>query len=225
MPMNIEAHPFKPSKWYKLGELRRVAAEILGTRQADPALSAMMREQSEKWAKNWNEELYPLKVFADQKALLDDAEFCWTPDVAADFTIQWSGKTIKVQNTMAYAEWDNSIAEQGGHLHKLEMIESNKVGHSFPGGLVSKPNARSAETDVNAWRRGIIKAVKAKLKPKYAGIHLLIFAQHCRLQTIDFPFEQVVEPAIEQAGKTECEHLFAGVYVFDGQPPAIFELK
>ena len=105
------------------------------------------------------------------------------------------------------------------------MIESNKVGHSFPGGLVSKPNARSAETDVNAWRRGIIKAVKAKLKPKYAGIHLLVFAQHCRLQTIDFPFEQVVGPAIEQAGKTECERLFAGVYVFDGQPPAIFELK
>jgi hypothetical protein len=78
------------------------------------------------------------------------------------------------------------------------MIESNKVGHSFPGGLVSKPNARSAETDVNAWRRGIIKAKKAKLKPKYAGIHLLVFAQHCRLQTIDFPFEQVVEPAIER---------------------------
>ncbi len=82
------AHPFQAGGWYKLGELRRFAAEMIGARLADPALSAMMRVQSEKWAKDWNEELYPLKVFADHKALSDDDEFCWTPDAAADFIVR-----------------------------------------------------------------------------------------------------------------------------------------
>ena len=221
----MSGHPFRPGEWYTLGELRRVAAEIHRARRADPALSAMMREQSDKWAKDWNEELYPLKVFADHKALSDDDEFCWTPDVAADFTIRSRGKTIKIQSTMAYVEWGDSIAKQGGHLHKLEMRQSNKVGHSFPGGLVNEPKARSPDADVDAWRRGIAKAVKGKLKARYAGIHLLIFARRCRFNTIDFPFEQVVAPAIEEAGTAECERIFAGLYVFDDQPPAIFELR
>jgi len=185
----------------------------------------MMREQSEKWAKEWNEELYPLKVFADHKALSDDGEFCWTPDAAADFTIRSRRKTIKIQSTMAYVEWEDSVAKQGGHLHKLEMLQSNKVGHSFPGGLVTEPKARSPYTDVDAWQRGIAKAVKGKLKTSYTGMHLLIFARRCRLDTIDFPFEQVVAPAIEQVGTAECPRIFGGLYVFDDQPPAIFELR
>jgi hypothetical protein len=74
-------HPFRPGSWYELGELRRVATEIIHARQADPALSAMMRVQSEKWAKDWNEEIYPLKIFADHKVLPDNDEFRWTPDV------------------------------------------------------------------------------------------------------------------------------------------------
>jgi hypothetical protein len=128
----------------------------------------MMPEQLEKWAKDWNEELYPLKVFADHKGLSDEAEFCWAPDDVADFTIRANDKTIKFQITLAFAEWEDSIAEQGGHIHKLELIQPNKEGHSFPGGLVSEPKARSAQTDVDAWRRGIAKAVKQKLKPRYA---------------------------------------------------------
>jgi hypothetical protein len=220
----MSGHKFSPGEWYTLAELRRVAEEIIRTRQADPALSAMMRVQSERWAKDWNEEIYPLKVFADHKELSDDDEFCWTPDAAADFTIRSNDELMKIQNTMAYVEWEGSVAKQGGHLHKLEMHQSNKVGHSFPGGLVSEPRARSPETDIAAWRRGIAKAVKGKLKPRYAGIHLLIFARRCRFDTIDFPFEQVVAPAIEQAGRIECGRIFAGLYVFDDQPPAIFEV-
>jgi hypothetical protein len=219
------AHPFQAGKWYRLDELRRVAAQMIGARQADPALSAMMRVQSEKWAKDWNEELCPLKVFADHKALSDDDEFCWTPVAAADFIVRATKSTIKIQSTMAYAEWNNSIAKQGGHLHKLEMVQANQAGHSYPGGLVSKPKARSAETDVDAWRRGIAKAVRNKLRPEYADCYLVIFALRCRFQTIDFPFEEVVMPAIEQVGVAECERAFRGLYVFDDQPPAMFELK
>src|SRR5271165_1097919 len=131
-------HRFRPEEFYTLGELRRVAAEIHCARRADPALSAMMRAQSEKWAKDWTEELYALKVLADHKAFSDDDEFCWTPNAAADFTLR-TGRdgTIKVQCTIAYAEWPESIGKQGGHLHKLEMIQSNKEGFAFLGGRVT----------------------------------------------------------------------------------------
>jgi hypothetical protein len=157
----------------------------------------MMRVQSEKWAKDWNEEIYPLKVFADHKALSDDDEFCWTPDVAADFTIcADDGETLKIQSTMAYAELPDSIAKQGGHLHKLEMIQFNKEGHCFRGGLVSQPNALDVDADVEAWQRGIARALSNKLRPEYTGMHLLIFARRCRFSTIDFSFDQVVMPAI-----------------------------
>jgi hypothetical protein len=225
MNERVAAHPFQAGKWYRLGELRRVAAEMIGARQADPALSAIMRVQSAKWAKDWNEELYPLKVFADHKALSDNDEFCWTPDAAADFIVRASTGTIKIQSTMAYAEWEDTIAKQGGHLHKLEMIQSNKAGHSYPGGLVSEPNARHPYTDVDAWRRGIAKAVRNKLRPGYTDCYLVIFALRCRFQTIDFAFAQVVRPAIEQVGVAECARAFRGLYVFDDQPPAIFELN
>ena len=221
----MNAYHFQAGKWYRFGELRRVTSEILRARQGDQAFSAMMREQPEKWMKDWNEEFYPLKVFADHKALPDNAKFCWTPDAAADFTVRSRCKRMRLQSTMAYAEWEHSVAKQGGHLHKLEMIESNRAGHSFPGGLVSQPVARSEETDIDAWRRGIAKAVKGKLKPRYAGIHLLVFAPRSRFQTIELPYERLVTPAIEAAGKAECERIFAGLYVFDDQPPAIFELK
>ncbi len=35
------AHPFQAGGWYKLGELRRFAAEMIGARLADPALSRL----------------------------------------------------------------------------------------------------------------------------------------------------------------------------------------
>jgi hypothetical protein len=207
--------PFQSDKWYELGELRSFAAELLLARQKDPTFSKALRVQPEKWMKDWNEELYPFKVFVDHKELSDKEEFCWTPAVAADFTIRSNEGAIRFQSTMAYAEWKTSTAKQGGHLHKREMTHFNKVGHSFPGGLVSEPSARSAERDVEAWRCGITKAVKGKLKSKYSGIHLLVFAQGCRRQTPDFPFEQVVAPAIEAVGRSECERIFAGLYLFD----------
>ena len=45
----------------------------------------------------------PSITLRSRLALSDDDEFCWTPNVAADFTIRSRGKTIKIQSTMAYA--------------------------------------------------------------------------------------------------------------------------
>jgi hypothetical protein len=187
----------------------------------------MLRAQNPKelpWAKSWNEELYPLKVLADHK-WSDDDRFCWTPDVAADFKIRTSEAEIKIQCTMAYPEWANSVGTQGGHVRKLELIQSNKVGRCFLGGRVYEPKARGAHEDVEACRRGITKALKNKLKPddagKYQGCHLLIFAPRFRFHTIDFEFWRVIVPATEQVPMWKRE--FEGLYVCDDDPLAFVE--
>jgi hypothetical protein len=215
-------HPFRPGEWYELGQLRYVAEEIFRARRADPILSAMMRAQNQKelpWAKSWNEELRPLKVLADHKGLSDDEEFCWTPDHAADFNIRTtSGAMIKIQRTMAFAERNFTVAKHGGHLHKLEKLQCNKDGYCFPGGLVTEPSVLCPNEDAEAWRRGITKALKNKLRSEYAGCHLLIFAPECGrdLRELVESFAQVVTSAIEQiVGKAEWERVFEGLYICD----------
>jgi hypothetical protein len=222
----MSGHPFRPGEWYTLGELKRFAAEIHRARRADPTLSAMMRAQSEKWAKEWTEELYPLSVLVDHKAFSDADKFCWTPDAAADFTLRIGHDgTIKVQNTMAFAEWPDSIGKQGGHLHKLEMLQSNKEGFAYLGGRVTEPTVLDPCTDADAWRNGIANALKKKLRPEYVGLYLAIFAQGCAVHMIETPFEQVVSSAIEQAGRGECQRIFGGLYVFDAPSGLFFELS
>jgi hypothetical protein len=220
--------PFKKDKWYSLGELRRAAAEIQDARQADSNLSAMMRVNTsaklwneETSAKSWNEELRPLKVLADNKQWSDDVEFCWTPDGAADFAVRVArSDTIKIQVTMAYPEWPDSVGEHGGHVNALEMGAYNKNGLAYPGGLVNKPRARGVYDDVEACRRGIVKALQNKVRPEYAGCHLLIFAPRFGFHTIDFEFAQVVAPAIEQM---EWACVFEALYVCDDY--SFFEAK
>jgi hypothetical protein len=222
-----DGHRFRPGDWYPLGQLRRVAAGIVRARQADPKLSAMMREQKLRWQQDWNQEFYPLKVLADHKSWSDDDAFCWTPDDAADFKIRTAGGNIKIQCTMAFPEWPGSVGAQGGHTRKLELIQSNKEGHAFLGGKVYEPRARGAYDDVEACRRGISKALRNKLDPddagKYAGCYLLIFALRFRFHTIDFDFAQVIFPATEQVAEWKRE--FEGLYVCDDDPLAFVELR
>jgi len=144
---------------------------------------------------------------------------------AADFEVRAAGKAIKIQSTMAYAEREGTIGVQGGHVRKLEMLKYNADGFSFGGGLVSEPRARSEEDDVNAWRVGIARALRKKLNPGYTGCWLLIYAPRCQFDTIDFNFDQVVIPAIEQVGMAAWEQVFDGLYVLDAPPSAFVELR
>ena len=218
-------NPFYPGKWYTVGELRRVAAQLQSARQMDPALSAMMRVQSQRWAKDWTEELHALKVLADHKAFADADTFCWTPSDAADFIVHvGEGEPINIQCTMAYAEWPDSVAKQGGHLHKLEMKQSNKEGFAFLGGRITEPTVLDPETDALAWRAGIAKALKNKLRREYTGLHLAIFAQGCAVHMIETPLEQVALSAIDEADKEECQRIFSRLYVFDAQAGVFFEM-
>jgi len=214
--------PFQPNTTYSLGELRETARTIASERRADQALSAKFRTQLRSdipWAKSWNEEYFPLKLFADHMGLADDNRFQWTPDGAADFTVRTPTEIIHLQCTMAYPIWTAAGGKPAGQIHHLEMRQYNADGLSYRGGLVSEPCARGTDEDLRAWRSAITGALRAKLKPSYRGCRLLIFVPGCQFDTIDFDFEDVVRPAIDAAD--DWPHYFDAVYVLDAPPAAL----
>jgi hypothetical protein len=72
------------------------------------------------WAKSWNEEFFPLKLFVDHMRLSDYDTFQWTPDGAADFTVRTSSDTIRLQYTIAYPIWP-AVGSTACQIHHLEM--------------------------------------------------------------------------------------------------------
>ena len=63
---------------------------------------------------------------------------------------------------MAYPIWTAASGQPAGQIHYLEMRQYNADGHSYRGGLVSEPCARSTEEDLKAWRSAITGAFRAK---------------------------------------------------------------
>ena len=218
--------PFQSEAIYRIGELRNAADRILRERQADQALSAKFRTQLRAdipWAKSWNEELFPLRLFADHIGLADEDTFQWTPDGAADFTVQTPTEIIRLQCTMAYPIWPAAGAKPAGQIHHFEMRQYNRDGLSYRGGLVSEPCARGYEEDLAAWRSAISGALRAKLRPGYQGSRVLIFVPACQIDTIDFDFEDVVRPAVEVV--EDWARYFDAVYVLDAPPAAFCALQ
>lgn len=173
---SLISYPFQPKTTYSIGKLRGAVHAIVGERKADQALSAKFRTQLRAdipWAKSWNEEFFPVKLFADHMELADDDTFQWTPDGAADFTVRTPTEIIPLQCTMAYPIWPAAGGKPAGQIHHLEMRQYNREGLSYRGGLVSEPCARGPEEDLMAWRSAIAGALRAKLKPGYQGCRLL----------------------------------------------------
>ncbi len=127
--------PFLPGEPYTIGELRRTATATLQDRQRDRVLSAKLRAQLRAdipWAKSWNEESFPLALFADHTGLADDDTFRWTPDAAADFTIATPRETILLQCTMAYPVWTAAGGRPPGQVHHLEIRQYNAAIDRWP---------------------------------------------------------------------------------------------
>jgi len=214
---------FKQGEWYEFDYLRNIAAVILRKRQSDPILSEKLRTNEIPGSKSWNEELFPLKLLADHKKLANDDKFRWTPNEAADFEVRAACALIKIQSTMAYAEWSEKAGVHGGHVRHLEMEKLNADRYNFGGGLVVEPRARGFEEDLRAWREGIKNALTRKLKSNYAGCRLLIFAPLCRFNSIDFAFREVVSPAVEEVGAALWGQTFEGLYILDNYELAFVE--
>lgn len=222
-----QCHPFLPNQTYTFARLRAEAAKILSDRQGDPALSAKLRTQRRTeapGAKAWNEELCPLRVLADHMRLSDDDTFIWTPDGAADFELRTPTGIIKIQVTMAYPEWSVTVGQRGGYIHNRQMEKYNTYGYCFGGGLISSPRVRGPEEDLRAWRAGIKSALTNKLQTKSLGCRLLIFARGCWFNMIDFPFAEVVTPAVHDVGTDVWRRAFETIYIVDSHATAFTEV-
>jgi len=154
--------------------------------------------------------------------LADADSFMWTPDGPADFTIGLSSGPLNIQCTMAYPEWPAAAGKPPGQIHYLEMKQYNETGRSYGGGLISEPHAREAEEDVRAWQAGINSAVLNKLRPKYAGTHLLVYVPRCQFDTIDFSFSDIVGAAVREV--PDWKDVFKGLYILDAPEGAFFEI-
>jgi hypothetical protein len=119
------------------------------------------------------------------------------------------------RHLMAYPIWTAAGGKPAGQIPHLEMRQYNTNGHSYRGGLVSEPCARNLEEDLKAWRFAISGALSKKLRPGYEACRLLIFAAACQFDTIDFDFEEVVRPALEEVGSKNWERYFDTIYVID----------
>jgi hypothetical protein len=218
--MESSIYPLVEGQHYTIGALRAAEVQLLAERQTDQTFSSKLRLQDRKvigWAKFRNEEWAPLKLFADGLALEDAASFCWTPSGAADFEIVLSGRTLRLQCTMAYDELD-SADFKGGHLHHKEMMYSHENGFYFPGGKISEATARDVANDLATWRAGITAAITSKLtKVAYQEqqLDLLIYARGCAFDLIDYSFAEIVRPALDQIGTENWGRTFSNVYVVD----------
>lgn len=216
--------PFEQGKPHTIGQLRTFASQIQDARKGDQQLSAKMRVDQLPWAKDWKDELSALRYFADRKKLSDDETFIWTQGEPFDFKVTFAGKTLKLQVTVAFPAWSvipaNSSAGHG-YVHAREMKHLNEHGHSFGGGLVSQPRARSYEEDLRAWRDGIKAALQNKLLMCCEGLRLLVFAPECWFNNIDFNFAVVVRPAIDAVAWADT---FEAVYVLDAHESAFVEV-
>jgi len=215
--------PFVRGEAYTLRDLRTFAAELLARRQVDPAFSAELRSNRHSWAKAWNEELLPVSLYAEGKALPDEAKFRLMPDGhATDVELILPGGNLACQVTVADPSWaDEGPGSSGGYLHHLRM-ECLREGRPAFGGanvsktkgrIVSSPHARDVAGDLVACRRSLTKAIRRKAVHDGTGCTLLIYARGQRFLLIDFDMAALVAEAVRDSAATN----FASIVVFDNR--------
>ena len=225
--------PFHREQFYRISELRALQELLGNARQLDSNFSAAIRGRRVHWAKLWNEELFPILLYANWKAVSDDAEFRARSEgnaVDAEIRVQ-SGELIQFQITTAYAERQSS--RSGGYVAALEREGVNQGIPIFLGGgiernasgcIESSPTVLSPNSDRSAWQIGLIKAIQRKLKKGTSiGDVLLIYAERLRFDTIDEPTEGVVLPAIKTAVSGAAYLPFRKLVILDQDPMARFE--
>jgi hypothetical protein len=176
------------------------------------------------WAKTWMEEVYPSSLLANRLGLADDATFRWTPKGAADIEFRSNERAIKIQCTTAHPHWPDSLGEQGGHLHHLEMQGLNVKGYVFPGGGVSRAIARDLENDLETCRVAIADALANKIRADYGGCWLLIYACGATSAMLDL-FREVAVAATDRVERANWKAVFEGLYVLGDQPANFVEVR
>jgi hypothetical protein len=193
-------------------------------RSAKPILlSALSCAAIHSWAKAWNEELLPVSLYAEGKALPDEARFQLMPDGhATDVELILPRGKLACQVTVADPSWaEEGPGSSGGYLHHLQM-ECLREGRPAFGGantaktegkIVSTPHARHVTEDLVACRRSLANAIRRKAVHDGTGCTLLIYARGQRFLLIDFDMATLVADAVRNAAASR----FAGIAIVDNR--------
>ena len=213
---SVTEFPFERGTPSTIGALRQFEYLLLDARQREPALSGRLRcNNGFPWLKTRNEELVPLRLFADHHALPDDDRFILMPEGhAVDIQIVGDEGLRPMQVTTAYPSWAEAGGSQpAGYLHSLRMEKlrllssaERKLAKNMV--LSSRNPTRAAlGDDIEACRSTVTAAIRRKQTHNGSGVTLLIYAPGYRFLLIDVDAAAIVTDAVSRAGATSFSHI------------------
>jgi len=184
--MFAKEFPFIRQSWYSLKELADFEDALLVARQQDKQLDADLRLARLPWMKLRNDELYPLRYFAEQTHLAEDTQFKICDEGAdADFELKVAGEaTRRLQVTRAGPDWTPDNPNWGSD-HKLYMEKLNREGRSSgwgpyhresDGSIFNREEVISTDERNQPYLVGLVKALKGKQDHRIPDCDLIVHA-------------------------------------------------
>lgn len=179
--------PFSRMSWYTLKELADFEDALLVARRLDKQLDADLRlaPKAKPWIKLRNDELYPLRHFAEQAHLAEDTQFTICKEGSdADFELKIGGTIRRIQVTRAGPIW-TSDQSNWGFDYKLHGEQLNRKGQSSgwgpyrkesDGSISNREEMLSTEERDRAYLDGLVKAMKGKQQHRIPDCDLIIHA-------------------------------------------------
>ena len=176
--------PFIRRLWYSLRELADFEDALLVARRQDKQREADLRLVP--WMKLRDDELCPLRYFAEQTHLAEDTQFKICDEGAdADFELKLVGEaTRRLQVTRAGPIWTPDSLNWGSD-HKLHMEKLNREGRSSgwgpyrresDGSIFNREEVVSTDERNRAYLAGLVKALKAKQDHRIPDCDLIVHA-------------------------------------------------
>lgn len=212
--------PFMRQKWYSLKELTDFEGALLVARRQDEQLDADLRLARLPWMKLRNDELYPLRYFAEQTNLAEDTQFKICAEGAdADFELKVGETTRRLQVTRAGPIWtpDNP---NWGLDHKLHMGKLNREGQSSgwgpyhkesDGSISNREEILSTEERDRSYLDGLVKALKGKQYHRIPDCDLIVHAVAYHEAMDPQTFACIANAALSNVPLNN----FCGVYILD----------
>jgi hypothetical protein len=214
--------PFLRQSWYTLKELADFEDALLVARRQDKQLDADLRlaPKAKPWMKLRNDELYPLRHFAEQTHLAEDTQFKICKEGSdADFELK-IGETIRrIQVTRAGPIWTPDISNWGSD-HKRHMEKLNREGQSSGWGPYRKESVRSisnweemlsTEDRDRPYLEGLVKALKGKEDHRIPDCDLIVHAVTYHEAMNPQAFTCIANAAMSKVSLNN----FSSVYILD----------
>lgn len=219
--MFAKEFPFIRQSWYSLIELADFEDALLAARRQDKQLDADLRLARLPWMKLRNDELYPLRYFAEQTHLAEDTQFKICDEGAdADFELKVVGEaTRRLQVTRAGPIWTQDNPNWGID-HKLHMEKLNWEGQSLgwgpyrkesDGSISNREEMLSTEERDRPYLDGLVKALKGKRYHRIPDCDLIVHANTYHEAMNPQTFARIANVALSNVALNN----FSSVYILD----------